>query len=87
MIRGKHIVIVVGILLLLLINYNIYNVFISATDDDLKYGTGLVGLYQFIVFGEVLIFIILSVVILSSNWNKIWNWEFNLNKWICKLKH
>jgi hypothetical protein len=82
MLKGKHIVIVVGILLLLLINYEVYNSLTLATENEIRNSSGCLSFCQLIIIIEGVFFIFIIMRLLLCNWDKIWNWEFNLKKWL-----
>jgi len=83
MIKGKHIIIPLLIIGVLWLNWFIYSTFKLISNHELSGDEGRVAFCVFLIVIQSLI--LLGIII--YNWKKLWNWEFNLNKWICKLKH
>lgn len=83
MIKGKYIMIVIIVLLLSYFNYKVYNIFTTASENDHRTGDNGIAFATIFTGLESTMFFI----VLIYNWNKLWNWQFNLNRWICKLKH
>lgn len=83
MLKGKHIMITLLIIGLSWLNWFVYTTCKSISDGTLSGNEGVVGFCVFLITIQCVILLIVII----WNWSKIWNWEFNLNKWICKLKH
>lgn len=83
MLKGKHIIISLLIIGLLWLNWFIYTTFKSLSNEQLSGDEGIVGFCIFITAMQSIVLL----AIIGMNIDKLWKWEFNLNKWLCKLKH
>lgn len=83
MLKGKHIVITLLIIGLLWLNWFVYSTIVMIGSNKISGDSSRAAVIVFVIFIESLI----SLALIVININKLWNWEFNLNRWVCKLKH
>jgi hypothetical protein len=82
MLRGKHIMIAVMILLLSFVNLGIYLYWNVPTEKDWKTGLNYTMLMTFILSAEIGTIIIYASFTICENWTKWWNSEIKFReKW------
>lgn len=79
MLRGKHIMIAVMILLLSFVNLGIYLYWNIPTEEDWKIGLNYTIPMTLILSAEIATIIIYASFKISENWNKWWNSEIKIN--------
>jgi hypothetical protein len=79
MLRGKHIMIAVMILLLSFVNLGIYLYWDIPTERDWKIGSNYTIPMTLILSAEIATIIIYASFKICENWNKWWNSEIKIN--------
>lgn len=80
MIKGKHIMILVIILLVSLVNLAIYSYWDVPSERDWKIGTNFTVFMVLTITVEIILTALYVGYTITSNWDKWWNSEIKLPK-------